>query len=443
MLVQYIAFAVLGLVIIGSFINFKKMVLIWLPAQMLFNAQVAVKYTSPAMSLTLAVDLFLLFFYFLKARQRKRNFNKGKFILTKPMMLILFSYIMSLIFGVITTTQGINAIIKYFAANFGVVFLAWKVIDDDKDIKLFVKVSVGVCLMVTILALSESILHDNLWLDFIFYNSPQDETTAGRMFYNPNNIEIRYGMVRARSFFGIHIAFGFACLMYFWLMQVLYVNKFKYIKTLNALILSFLLAAGVFMANAKTGYIGLVIILLGLYPIRKMLNLKIIIPLIAVIAVILIYFPEYLNNFISLFNPAVADEGGGSTVEGRQVQFAVAMNMFSENPLFGNGPGAISVLKNFGNNSDILGAESSIMQILPERGILGLISYLYLYVALFLGFKKYLPIKLLATFLLAIFVMEFATGLLDMAIWGTVLVAVKRMYQIRAYKLKHENNIKS
>ena len=65
------------------------------------------------------------------------------------------------------------------------------------------------------------------------------------------------------------------------------------------------------------------------------------------------------------------------------------------------------------------------------------------YVALFLGFKKYLPIKLLATFLLAIFVMEFVTGLLDMAIWGTVLVAVKRIYQIRAYKLKHENNIKS
>lgn len=178
MLVQYIAFAVLGLVIIGSFINFKKTVLIWLPAQMLFNAQVAVRYTSPAMSLTLAVDLFLLIFYFLKARQRKRNFNKGKFILTKPMMLILFSYIMSLIFGVITTTQGINAIIKYFAANFGVVFLAWKVFDDDKDIKLFVKVSIGVCLMITILALSESILHDNLWLDFIFYNSPQDETTA-------------------------------------------------------------------------------------------------------------------------------------------------------------------------------------------------------------------------------------------------------------------------
>lgn len=443
MLLQYIAFAVLGLVIIGSFVNFKKTVLIWLPAQMLFNAQVAVKYTSPAISLSLAVDLFLLFYYFLFARNKKRKFNKEKFILTKPMILILVSYIMSLLFGVITTTQGINAIIKYFAANFGVVFLAWKVINTDEDIKFLVKVSGIVCLMITLLALSESILKDNLWLDFVYFNSPQDETTAGRMYYDPNNIELRYGMVRARSFFGIHIAFGFACLMYFWLMQVQYVNKFKYIKTLNALILSFLLAAGVFMANAKTGYIGLVIILLGLYPIRKILNLKIIIPLIAVVAVILIYFPEYLNNFVSLFDPTVAEEGGGSTVEGREIQYAVAMDMFSNNPLFGNGPGATNVMKQFGNNSAILGAESSFMQILPERGILGLISYLYLYGTLFLGFKKYLPIKLLATFLLAIFVMEFATGLLDMAIWGTVLVAVKRMYQIKAYKLKLENNIKS
>lgn len=77
MLVQYIAFAVLGLVIIGSFINFKKMVLIWLPAQMLFNAQVAVKYTSPAMSLTLAVDLFLLFFTFLKLDKEREILIKG------------------------------------------------------------------------------------------------------------------------------------------------------------------------------------------------------------------------------------------------------------------------------------------------------------------------------------------------------------------------------
>lgn len=434
MLVQYIAFAVLGLIIIGSFINFKKTVLIWLPAQMLFNAQVAIKYTSPAISLSLAVDLFLLFYYFLIARNKKRKFNNEKFILTKPMMVILLSYIMSLLFGVVTTNQGANSIIKYFAANLGVAFLAWKVINDENDIKLLVKVSGVVCILITLLALSESILKDNLWLDFVYYNSPQDETTVGRMYYDPNNIELRYGMVRARSFFGIHIAFGIACLMYFWFMQVQYVNKYKYINAIYALVLSFLLVAGVFMANAKTGYIGLVIMLLGLYPIRKFFNFKIMIPLIIAIIVVLVCFPDYLNNFISLFDPTVAEEGGGSTVQGREIQYAVAMDMFSSNPLFGNGPGAIGALKQFGNNAAILGAESSLMQILPERGLLGLASYLYLYWSLFKGFKKYLPTKLIVTFLLALFVMEFATGLLDMAIWGTVLVAVKRMYQLKAYE---------
>jgi len=290
MLVQYIAFTVLGLVIIGSFINFKKTVLIWLPAQMLFNAQVAVKYTSPAMSLTMAVSLYLIFFYFILWRYKKKQLNREKFFLTKPMLLILSSYILSLIFGVISTTQGINSIIKYFVTNFGIVFLAWKMMKTQTDIKLFVRSSVLICLLMTLLALSESVLKDNLWLDFVFYNSPQDETTVGRMFYDPNSIELRYGMVRARSFFGIHIAFGVACLMYLWLMQVQYVNKFSYIKTRSILALSILLGAGIFMANAKTGYFGLLIILLGLYPIRKLLNIKIIIPLIIGIIIIFGYF---------------------------------------------------------------------------------------------------------------------------------------------------------
>ena len=435
MLVQYIAFAVLGLVIIGSFINFKKTVLIWLPAQMLFNAQVAVKYTSPAMSLTTAVSLYLIFFYFILWRYKKKQLNREKFFLTKPMLLILSSYILSLIFGVISTTQGINSIIKYFVTNFGIVFLAWKMMKTQTDIKLFVRSSVLICLLMTLLALSESVLKDNLWLDFVFYNSPQDETTVGRMFYDPNSIELRYGMVRARSFFGIHIAFGVACLMYLWLMQVQYVNKFSYIKTRSILALSILLGAGIFMANAKTGYFGLLIILLGLYPIRKLLNIKIIFPLIIGIIIIFGYFPEYLNNFLSLFNPEIADEGGGSTVELRKVQFRAAMEMFSMNPLLGNGPGAISVLKNFGNNADILGAEGALLSILPERGLYGIFTFFYMYWHLFSKLRRTMPVKLLLSFLLALLAMELGAGQRDMGVWGVVLVAVVRMFQLSGYKV--------
>lgn len=430
MLVQYIAFAVLGLVIIGSFINFKKTVLIWLPAQMLFNAQIAVKYTSPAMSLTLAVDIYLLIYYFLRRGSFRSKMNNEKFMLTSPMVLMIISYVMSLIFGIISTSNGINAMIKYFTANFGLVFLATRVLNTNGDIKFFVKISAIVCVIITVLALSESILKDNLWLDFVYFNSPIDENTIGRMYYVPGSIELRYGMVRARSTFGIHIAFGIACLFYFWLMQLQYVRKWKYLSNAKLLLLSFLLAAGIFMANAKTGYIGLFFLLFGLYPLSKIINPKMLIPLSVIVVIILVYFPEYINNFISLFNPDVAEEGGGSSVEGRQVQFAIALNLFKMNPIFGNGPGSISVLKQFGNNADILGAEGSWMSILPERGILGVITYVYFYVALFLKSKKYIPKSVVISFVLALIVMETATGLLDMAVWGTVLVAAKRMFQL-------------
>ena len=63
MLVQYLAFAVLILVMVGCLIDFKKTVIIWLSAQLLFNAQIALRYSSPALSLALGINLFLFCYY--------------------------------------------------------------------------------------------------------------------------------------------------------------------------------------------------------------------------------------------------------------------------------------------------------------------------------------------------------------------------------------------
>lgn len=437
MLVQYIAYAILAIVICGCLYDYKKTVIIWFPAQMLFNAQIAVRYSSPAMSLVIAVNLFLVFYYFLKKKRLYRDLNRERFILLLPMVLTMLSYLFSMLFGIIHVTSGFTTMLKYFISEFCIVFLAQKVLNTREDLKLFVKASVVVCLAITLLGLSESILKDNLWLDFVYLNSPHDESTFGRMFYVPpflgGQLEERFGMVRARSFFGIHIAFGIACLFYFWILLLIQRKKWNYLKNKQILsIVSFLLVAGVFMANAKTGYIGLVVLLLGLYPISKIFNVKIILPIILGVAVILFFFPQYLNNFYSLFDSKVADEGGGSTVAGRQVQFQAAMHMFEMNPIFGNGPGAIGVLKNVGNNANILGAESSWMQILPERGFFGAIVYIFMYIYMYVKFIKYIPFKPLFFFLVGLFVMETATGMLNMAIWGVVLIAAKRMFQLNS-----------
>lgn len=437
MLVNYIAIGLFILIAIAAFVDFKKVVIIWLPAQFLFNAQVAVRYSSPAMSLVVAVDLYLLLFYCFFKNKIKKELNQEKFFLMAPMMFIMVSYIVSTLFGVIQTTKGLTSILKYFASGFGIVFLSLRVLNTSKDIQLFLKSSVVVFSIAIILAISENILKDNLWLDFIYFNSPHDETTAGRMFYVPpmlgGEMEIRYGLVRARSCFGIHIAFGIACAMYLWMFLLTICNNYTYLSKRITNIMAIFLLLGVLMANAKTGYIGVCIFCFGIFSFSYLFNFKTIFALVLFITITVVYVPDYFNNILSLFDSNLAEEGGGSTVAGREIQFKAALNMFYMNPLIGNGPGAIGVLSKIGNNAEILGAESSWMQILPERGLLGAFAYLYLYLYIFNILCHKLPVKVLFFFLLSIFVMETATGVLDISIWGVVLVAVKRMYQFTKY----------
>lgn len=441
MLIEILSFVVLAIVGVCCILDFKRTVIAWLPTQMLFNAQVAVRYASPAMSLTLAVDILLLCYYAYKRFSLVKKLYRGEFIFLVPMIGIIISYLLSSTFGVVQSQSGYTTMIKFLICGFGMMFLAHKVLYNKKDIELFIKISTIVCLLMTVLALTESIFKDNLWLDFVYFNSPHDETTEGRMYYTPpilgTEIEMRYGMVRARSFFGIHIAFGFACLCYFWLLTLAGTLKWKVLpRYLHILVLALLLG-GIFMANAKTGYVGLLIMSIGLIPINKLLNIKVAVPIMLIIIVIACCFPQYLNNFYSLFDSNLADEGGGSTVANRELQFEAAMNMFEMNPILGNGPGSINIMKRYGSNSNILGAESIWMQILPERGILGMFIYLFMYAWMLIKFSKYLPHKLLFTFLIGMFVMETATGMLDMAIWGVVLIAAKRMYQIKKMKKKY------
>ena len=150
----------------------------------------------------------------------------------------------------------------------------------------------------------------------------------------------------------------------------------------------------------------------------------------------MIYFPGYINNYLSLFNPDIATEGGGSSIKGRQIQFETALRLFYLNPIFGNGCGSIPILKVTQNANDILGAESSWMQILPERGIFGAIVYIYWYIYVFKKLLINVPKKITLYLLLSIFVMETATGMLDMALYSTIIIATRKFFQIHKKRKK-------
>lgn len=442
-----LAWIILLFVTIFALKDFKKTFIIWMPFQMLFNAQVALKYSSPAMSLNLGVALILFCIYFLKYKNKSKICHNDRFILGTAVIVYSISYLLSFIVSIAPISGGINAAIKFFLMTFGLMYIFQKLITTKEDIRLFVRVCIVVVFLIVGLAIFESIFKDNPILNYVYNNSPHDESTMGRMWYIPPSIRgamaMRFGMVRAYSFFGIPIEFGCACAFFFFLLMLLYKNNF--FKDLNvkkkilkiSIILSFI---GVFLANSKTAYVGIIFLLFGLFSIKQILNIKVIFPLIIGIFIFFYFFPEYILNFTSLFDENIAAEGGGSTISGREMQFAIALKMFDMNPIFGNGPGSIDVLRQIGSNSDILGAESSWMQILPERGIVGAIAYIIFYLSIFKRCIAYIPAKIIGSLLLSLFVMETATGIISAVYFMPIIIIIYKLYKFNHQNHAYRNN---
>lgn len=438
-LIQILAIAIWLVVVICAFYNFKKTVLVWMMARMLLNAQVAVRYNSPGLSAVIAVDmtLILIYFFWYRTKKRKIRLRLDRFPITNAFWITLVSFLLSSLFAIVPLSTGLVATLKYFISNFGIIFVFFKCLNTKEDVHLYIKMGFIVAIIITCLGLFESIMKDNPWLDFVYFNSPHDEATRGRLFYVPPSVgeglEIRLGMVRAYSTFGIHIAFGTACVFLLYLFMAISKYKIQLLTKTKINVIILLLLAGALASNSKTPLVGIVILIFAFYSVSQVFQPKIIIPLVAIFVIVFIYFPNIVANFMTLFNPEIAAEAGGSTVAGRQKQFEVALAMFSMNPLLGNGMGAISVLREIGNNDLILGAESSFMQILPERGLLGFVAYIVTYITLFRYGRKYLPFNICFCYLLSLAVMEFATGILDMAIWISVYFCVIRLFQFRKY----------
>lgn len=411
--------------------DWKRTVIIWIPVRLLFNPCVCLKYTSPAVSLELAIAAMLVFLYFIKEK-KKKIYNNKTFFFRTAFIAYLISYFFSLIFSIVPFVTVFANTIKYFLEGFIVLYLFHKALVSEKDIKLLINTFTVIVILITFLGLYESILGDNPWLDYVFINAPMD-LIKGKMYYVPpfvkttGELSTRYGMVRGYSFFNIHIAYGCACvLIYFFYMYALKIKKEYKMKFHFIYIL--MLLGGILMCNSKTPYLGLIFFSICFLNWKEIFSPKIMLGIILIVGIISVYFPSYLNNFYGLFDDKLAQEGGGSSVALRTVQFQIGLQMFEQNPLFGNGVGSIEeMMSNNLKYVDLLGSESSWLKILPERGILGVIAYLILYYSIYKQLKGIIPIKIVVFFLVGLMAMETATGFMDFALYGAIIIAIYRM----------------
>lgn len=413
-----------------AFKNWKGTMVLWLPVQLLFNECVCLKYTSPALTLVLAVDIVLLFAYY--RIRHKIKLKQDKFFFKEVFIAYLISYLLSMLFSIVPIREVFTNTIKYFITNFLVLFLFQKALISTKEIHLFYKGTFIVTILMVGLGAYETIAGDNPVLDFVYLNAPLD-AIDGKMYYIPpflnytGELSQRFGMARAFSFFNIHIAFGCACVLY--LYYYAYMFRQKFIPNIKYFLLAgiILLLIGIFLSNSKTPIVGLIIFTLGIFSFKDVTRPRIILFVIAFISILYIYAPNYINNVIALFDNNVAEDGGGSNTLMRIRQFEIGLNLFYQSPLTGNGVGSISTFMKSVSNTDLLGAESSWLKILPERGLIGVIAYLYLYLMMYKKVRPYMNKKSLVCFLIGLMAMETATGFMSMPIYGSILIAIYQM----------------
>ena len=412
--------------------------------RLLFNAQVALRYASPAMSLDFGVAILLIALFFI--RGKRKGLTKEKFYLEPILIATLVSYLLSTLFSISLVGEGFRVLVKLVIMNFAVLYVFQRVLRNSDDVRLFVKAMIIVTVIISALGIFESIFHDNPYLDYIFFNSPQ-EGTEGRMYYVPPGIagalQMRYGMVRAYSTFGIHLAFGRACV--FLLGFLLIIRKLRWLEINRWMMITAIALAitGCITSNSKTAYLGMFVMLLLLVKLSQWLSYKTVLVIITAILVVVVayqYVPGYFDNIGSLFDKDLAEEGGGSTVIARQRQLAVALEMFQQNPLLGNGPGSLTILRRIGHGSDILGAEGALLSILPERGIIGYLVYLFTFVYFYVTSRKIIPTYLIFIFLLSTFIMEIVSGIGDMTLCWAFIIALRRIYLLTERKRSHRNS---
>lgn len=424
---------------VAAFSNWKKTVIMWASIRFLFNEGVCLKYTSPAVSFVLAFDVLLILIYLVR-KNKIKGLTSSAFEFKSIFIFYLISYLCSLVFSILPFNEALTGTIKYFISSFGVLFILQKALNNRSDITLFVQTCVIVVICITGLGIYESIFKSNPIQEYIYYNTSPD-LLAGKTYFIPaaerisGELQGRYGMVRAFSFFGIHIQFGLVCVYFLYLFTFLLVNKYNFIQRKQYICSIILLLIGVLISNSKTPIVGALCFCFSFFSLHQIVKIKYIAGITIIAILIFTYMPNYLNNFFALFDKKLASEGGGSDLDLRILQYKVGLSFFLDNPLFGNGIQSIEKALR-GINSDIYGAESSWIKILGERGIIGLISYLSMFFTLYKLLVKKTSKQLALGFILCILAMDTATGENNIYNYGIILLVILRINYLRKIYFK-------
>ena len=308
------------------------------------------------------VNVSTLFIYLLFVctlyKEGKKPFLSFPFLL--PFVICMSSYFISAVLGYKIALSVARWVEQYF-----LVWTIWALFKPTKNNIYFLFYSLMVYLLVLdVYAMFESVSVWNPFLDYLRHSGigiPQQPATY-----------VRYGLYRSQSLtfwtsiMAVASGLGDVFLAYSFFSKQLKPSPLLYVTWICCLI-------GVFISGTRS--VMLVTAIASFCFLKNVINVKYII-IIGVFAFVSIsltgdFFSEVLNSFVNV------EDVGGSSVDQRGLQFLVAYKYWMNAPFVGNGLDYTDFLVS--ENVGLLGAESIVFRLLIDRGLVGFLSFFFLY----------------------------------------------------------------
>ncbi len=339
---------------------------------------------SQRLQMMLFMDTCMFAFAFLNYvsnMAKKTNPILNQFPLKKSFLICISSILISsLLFSHVPFSQTLASAYDHIS-QFIFVYLFWKELKKITDIRFIVKGLMIVFSIAIVYAFFERF--DG------FYNPLHEYKVS----LNPSDFEAWIGgggqeAVRGRtsSIFYSSLdcgAYAAIAVAFFFYINISYKKIWNSAKPAKFIFMSGLFFLLMF-ANGRGAMLYFAISMLFMLKLKKILGLSLFLPIFFIIFYDIL--APSLATVLSIYSQNESEVQGSSWAM-RVVQFLATIDVLKGSPWFGYGEKGVMYIQSL--RPEVLGMESTWLQIMAKRGIVGVASYIYLYYSMFkLGFGK-------------------------------------------------------